>query len=128
MAFQRQIQTRLWGMDIDPTTHIDPTALIDRTYPKGIHIGPGCHIAAHAVVLTHDFTRGIYLTTTIGAGCYLGPRSMIMPGLTIGANCHVAPGALVTKDMPANTIAIGNPAVVKPREEAASHTAARSSS
>jgi acetyltransferase-like isoleucine patch superfamily enzyme len=116
MALQRQIHTKLWGMDVDPTAHIEPTALIDRTYPKGIHIGPNCHIGDQAVVLSHDFSRGLYLHTTIGAGSYLGPRSIVMPGLTIGRDCHVAPGALVTKDMPDNTTAVGNPATITQRE------------
>ena len=40
-----------------------------------------------------------------------------MPGVTIGENCIVGAGTIVTKDIPANSIAIGNPAkVIKSRE------------
>ena len=112
---QRLIQTRIWGMDIHPSARIATTALIDRTWPKGIHIGADVYVGDQAVILTHDFTRGVYLSTTIGARCILGPRSIILPGLNIGEDCVIAPGALVTKDMPNNSSAIGNPAVVSDR-------------
>ena len=102
-------------MDIHPSAQISTTALIDRTWPRGVHIGAECRICDQAVVLTHDFTRGLYLDTTIGARTYLGPRAIILPGLTIGEDCVVAPGALVNKDMPANTVASGNPATFAPR-------------
>ena|SRR5439155_11458456 len=111
---QRLVQTKFWGMEIHPSAHIAVTALIDRTWPRGIHIGPGCHIDEEAVVLTHDFTRGLYLDTTIGARCYIGVRAIVLPGLTIGDDCVVMPGALVVRDMPVRSVAIGNPATIRP--------------
>jgi acetyltransferase-like isoleucine patch superfamily enzyme len=111
----RLIQTKLWGMDIHPSVEISRSALIDRTWPRGIHIAAGCRIGDEAVVLTHDMTRGLYLDTRIGAGSVLGPRAIILPGITIGENCIVMPGALVTKDMPSYSVAVGNPATVSPR-------------
>ncbi len=112
---QRSLQTRLWGMDIHPTARIATTALIDRTWPRGIHVGADCVIADEAVVLTHDFTRALYLDTWIGARTRVGARSIILPGLTIGEDCLVMPGAVVTKDMPPNSVALGNPSVIQPR-------------
>jgi acetyltransferase-like isoleucine patch superfamily enzyme len=112
---QRAIQTRLWGMDIHPTARVANSALIDRTWPKGIHIGPDCSIGEEVVILTHDFTRGLYLDTRIGARTHVGPRAIILPGLVIGEDCTVMPGALVTRDMPDRSTAIGNPAVVSER-------------
>jgi acetyltransferase-like isoleucine patch superfamily enzyme len=108
------VQTRLWGMKIDPTARIHPSALIDRTWPRGIHIEAGSYIAEEAVVLTHDLTRGVYLDTRIGAGTYIGARAIVLPGLTIGRDCIVMPGALVTKDLPPRSTAIGNPAKIVP--------------
>ncbi len=102
-------------MDIHPSCVIEPTAYIDRTWPKGIHIGPGCYIGEHAVVLTHDMVRGLYLDTRIGARTTLGPRSIIMPGLQIGDDCEIAAGAVVIRDMPSECRAIGNPAEIQPR-------------
>ena len=112
---QRLVQVRWWRMDIHPTAWIAPTALIDRTWPKGVHIGAQCVIDEEAVILTHDLTRGVYLDTRIGDRSVLGPRSIVLPGLTIGEDCIVTAGALVTRDMPANSIAIGNPATVETR-------------
>ena len=106
------IRKHVWGMDIHPSTWIEPSAYIDRTWPKGIHIGPDCYIGLEAVILTHDFTRGVYLDTRIGARCHIGARAIILPGLTVADDCVVMPGALVTKDMAANSVAIGNPAEV----------------
>jgi acetyltransferase-like isoleucine patch superfamily enzyme len=113
--FQRLIQTRVWGMDIHPTARIATTALIDRTWPRGVHIAAGCVIAEEAVVLTHDFVRALYLDTWIGERTHLGARAIVLPGLRVGADCVVMPGALVTKDMPPNSLAIGNPADIRPR-------------
>lgn len=108
--WQRLIQTGFWKMDIQPTAWIASSALIDRTYPKGIHIGAGCYIDEHAVVLTHDLTRGLYLHTTVGDRTIVGARAIIMPGITVGQDCVVAPGSLVNRDIPDGTHVIGNPA------------------
>jgi len=107
---QRLVQTRLWGMDIHPTAWIATTALIDRTWPRGIHIGADCVIAEEAVVLTHDMTRGIYMDTCIGEGTTVGARAIIMPGITVGRNCTILPGTLVNRDLPDGATVVGNPA------------------
>ena len=117
-AVHRFVQVRLWGMDIHPSARIDPTALIDRTWPKGIHIEEGCVIEEEAVVLTHDMTRGIYLDTRVGARSVLGPRAIVMPGIAIAEDCVVAPGAVVTRNMPPGSYAIGNPAEIRDRNAA----------
>lgn len=115
-AFYHQIYTRLWGMDIHRASFIEPSARIDRTYPRGVHIAEGAYVGEAAVILTHDMTRGIYYDTFVGRNCYIGPRAIIMPGIRIGAGSIVMPGALVREDVPAHSIAIGNPARVAPRD------------
>ena len=100
----------LWGADIDPSALIDPSAYIDRTWPKGVHIGAGCRIGRDAIVLTHDMTRGLFLDTRIGENTVMGAKSIVMPGLTIGKGCVIKDGAVVTKDMPDRHVAEGNPA------------------
>jgi acetyltransferase-like isoleucine patch superfamily enzyme len=42
--------------------------------------------------------------------CFIGYQAIILPGVTIGANCIVAAGAVVTKDVPDNTMVAGVPA------------------
>lgn len=115
-AVIRLIQVKVWGMDIHPTARIAPTALIDRTWPRGVHIAEGCVIDEEAVVLTHDMTRGIYMDTRIGARCRLGARAIIMPGVTVGEDSIVEPGAVVIRDVPPRSIAIGNPASTREKD------------
>jgi len=111
---QALLHRRLWRLDIGPGCRIHPDALIDRTWPRGIHIGEECLIDAWAVVLTHDFTRGLLVDTWIGDRCRIGARAIIMPGVKIGAGSIVHPGAVVTRDMPDGTQALGNPAAITP--------------
>lgn len=112
---QRLVRRHFWGMDIHPTARIEPTALIDRTWPNGIHIGADTYVAEEAVVLAHDFTRDLHLHTRIGERCYLGPRSIVLPGVTIGDDCLIEPGSLVNRDVPANSVAMGNPIQITAR-------------
>ena len=53
---------------------------------------------------------------TIGNDVWLGRRVIIMPGVTIGDGCVIGAGAVVTKDIPAYSVAVGVPArVIKSR-------------
>ncbi|WP_164155952.1 acyltransferase [Sandarakinorhabdus rubra] len=113
--WQRQVRRHVWAMDIHPSAWIAPTALIDRTWPKGIHIGAGCVLGEEAVVLTHDLTRGLYLDTRIGEGTLVGARAIILPGISVGRDCVIQPGALVNRDVPDFHVASGNPASISPR-------------
>lgn len=107
-----RIYNKLWKMNIDPSSRFSLTAKLDKTYPKGIHIGPQSYVAFGASILTHDMTRGLYLDTRIGRRCFIGAHSIILPGVTIGDESIVAAGSVVTKDVPPNTIVAGNPARV----------------
>lgn len=98
------------GMDIDTSAELSLRARPDRTFPQGVHIGARTYVAFDACILTHDRTRGLYLHTRIGENCFLGARSMILPGVTIGANAIVAAGAVVTRDVAPFSIVAGNPA------------------
>ncbi|MCB8977304.1 MAG: acyltransferase [Ardenticatenaceae bacterium] len=50
---------------------------------------------------------------TVENGCWLGSRSLILPGVTIGAGAVVAAGSVVIKDVPSNTLVAGTPATIK---------------
>ncbi|AKQ41310.2 hexapeptide repeat-containing transferase [Aurantiacibacter atlanticus] len=97
-------------MDIHPSAWIADDALIDRTHPAGIHIGANCVIDHHAVVLTHDMSRGLYCDTRICDGAHVGARAIVFPGVTLGADCRVDPGAVVTRDVEPGQRVAGNPA------------------
>jgi len=45
----------------------------------------------------------------IGRNCWIGAGALIMPGVTIGDNVVVGAGSVVTRDLPDNVIAVGNP-------------------
>lgn len=45
----------------------------------------------------------------IGKNCWLGAGVIVMPGVTIGDNSVIGAGSIVTKDIPANVVAVGNP-------------------
>ncbi len=48
----------------------------------------------------------------IGRNCWIGAGAIIVPGVTIGDNVVVGAGSVVTKDLPSNVIAVGNPCKV----------------
>jgi maltose O-acetyltransferase len=49
---------------------------------------------------------------TIGDNVWLGSGAIVLAGVTIGQNTVVGAGAVVTRDLPANVVAVGNPARV----------------
>lgn len=52
------------------------------------------------------------IPVTIGKNCWLGAGVIVMPGVTIGDNTVIGAGSIVTKDIPANVVAVGNPCCV----------------
>lgn len=48
----------------------------------------------------------------IGKNCWLGAGVIVLPGITIGDNSVIGAGSVVTKDIPANVVAVGNPCKV----------------
>lgn len=110
VALKRATYRRVWGMDIDPSAQFSLSAKFDRTFPIGVHVGPHSYVAFDARILTHDRTRGLYLHTRIGANCFIGGCSLILPGVEIGDNCVVGAGSVVTRSVPPRSIVAGNPA------------------
>lgn len=78
--------------------------------------GPGVYVTASNYGLEPGVPPMLQDTVEqdvrIGEGCWLGTRVVVLPGVTIGDGCVVAAGAVVTKDLPPNTIAAGVPATV----------------
>lgn len=112
LLLRRTWLTKVWKMDIHPFTLVSLKATLDRTYPQGVHIGEGSAVNFGAVILTHDMAASKRLHTRIGKYSGIGARSIILPGVTVGDHAIVAAGAVVTKDVPSNTIVAGNPAKV----------------
>lgn len=55
------------------------------------------------------FCRTYALPIKIGNGCWLGGGVIVLPGVTIGDGSAIGAGSVVTKDIPANSLATGNP-------------------
>ncbi|WP_036725796.1 acyltransferase [Patulibacter minatonensis] len=104
--------TRIFGIDLHPTCQFSLSAYFDRTFPKGVHVGKESYVAVQSMILTHDRVRGLYVHTRVGKRCFIGARSILMPGVQIGDGCVVAAGAVVTRDVPPGCIVAGNPAKV----------------
>ncbi len=45
----------------------------------------------------------------IGRNCWIGAGAIILPGITVGDNVVIGAGSVVTKDLPSNVVAVGNP-------------------
>lgn len=91
--------------------------------PYLITIGDHARIADGVKFCTHDGGMGVlrvckddmknadkFGRICIGNNVHLGWNTIVMPGVTIGDNCVIGCGSIVTKDIPANTVACGVPA------------------
>jgi acetyltransferase-like isoleucine patch superfamily enzyme len=61
-----------------------------------------------------EFARPV----TIGDDCWIGGHVVILPGVTIGEGCTIGAGAVVSKDIPAWSVALGQPARVVKKVQA----------
>jgi acetyltransferase-like isoleucine patch superfamily enzyme len=82
---------------------------------KAITIGNDVAIANEAYLMDTD-SHGVEgrpvkeAPIVIGDGTWIGARAIILPGVTIGRRCLVAAGAVVSRDVPDDTLVAGNPA------------------
>ena len=104
---------RVYKMDLGQGVRIAHKAHLDKSInPKGIHIGDRTWVLNGAFVMAHDHCRALKTDTFIGHDCVIGVNAIIMPGVRIGDEVVIGSGAIVTKDIPSNCIAVGNPAKV----------------
>ena len=74
------------------------------------HIYTSCHsLDSNERLLDVEFGKPV----TIGKNVWIGGNCTILPGVTIGDNAVIGAGSVVTKDIPNDSIAIGNPARIK---------------
>lgn len=98
------------------------------TEPWAIKLGSHVHITDGVRFVNHDggtlvfrhLVPDLEITKKISVGdyVYIGIQSIIMPGVHIGNNCIIGAGAVVTRDIPDNSVAVGVPArVIKTADE-----------
>lgn len=113
------------GCKIGKDVFIGTEVWVDSGHADLITIGDRSHVDARCVLLCHkrnlsdycvgdDYHKLRYKVApiNIGTGCSIGTASILMPGVSIGEGAIVGAGSLVTKDIPAWTIATGRPAKV----------------
>jgi acetyltransferase-like isoleucine patch superfamily enzyme len=105
--------------------YIDRNASLD-CFGKGkIYIGSGSVITANSLILTHDYSIDcglvsisendnnyesiFYKDVVVGDNCFIGQRAIILPGVVIGNNCIIGSGCVVSKNIPDDSIVVGNP-------------------
>lgn len=77
-----------------------------------VMIGPNVTIATAGHPIDPDLRRDVAqfnIPVHIGNNVWIGANSVVLPGVTIGANSVIGAGSVVTKDIPANVVAVGNP-------------------
>ncbi len=90
-------------------TMVDDTHIYVGDYTM---IGPNVVIATAGHPILPELRRKGYqynMSVRIGENCWIGAGAVILPGVTIGNNVVVGAGSIVTKDLPDNVVAAGNP-------------------
>lgn len=101
------------GVEIGQNTEIYNTS-IDSLRPFLVTIGDNVLITGSRI-LTHDASTKKFLgytklgSVTIGNNVFIGFGCIILPGVTIGNNVIVGAGTVVSKDIPDNSVVVGNP-------------------
>ncbi len=110
LMIRRQYFIRVWHMDIGEGTTVSLSAKLDKTNPRGLHIGKYTTVTFGAAILTHDYVNNRDADVRIGDNCFIGAHSIILPGVTIGDQCIVGAASVVARDLPAGSLVSGNPA------------------
>ncbi|MCA0936535.1 sugar O-acetyltransferase [Vibrio alginolyticus] len=90
-------------------TLVDDTHIYIGDY---VMIGPNVTIATAGHPIDPCLRKKVAqfnIPVTIGNNVWVGANSVILPGITVGENSVIGAGSVVTKDIPANVVAVGNP-------------------
>lgn len=107
---------------IGTDTWISPRGIFYSNPVAPIVIGARCDIGPEVSFVTGSHFQGLTsrragkgsaAPITVGDGCWIGARCMILSGVTIGSGTIVAAGAVIIGDLPDNVLAAGVPARVK---------------
>ncbi len=107
-------QLRKKGLTIGKNTDIF-TSMIDYEHGYLISIGDNVTLASDVRLLTHDASTKKILgyskigRISIGNDVFIGSQTIVLPNIKIGNRVVIGAGSVVTKDIPDNSVAVGNP-------------------
>lgn len=91
---------------------LDPAKV---TFGDNVFIGPNCGFyTAHHPLDSETRNKGMEFAypITVGNNVWFGGNVVVLPGVKIGDNVVIGAGSVVTKDIPSNVLAVGNPCKV----------------
>ena len=113
---------RSLGMQIgeDTVIYSPKHCIIDETRPWMIEIGRNVSITEGVTILTHGYDWSVFKGlhgdvlgsaghVKIGDNVFIGMNSTILKGVTIGNNVVIGANSLINKDIPDNSVVVGNP-------------------
>ena len=100
----------LAGLNLGEKTDIGSFCYINAS--QGVEIEEGVQLGSHCSVYSVSTIDGKKGKVRLKKNCSIGSHTTVMPGVTIGENAIVGAGAVVTKDVPPNTVVAGVPAKV----------------
>jgi maltose O-acetyltransferase len=106
------------GLHIGNGTEILDPCFLDPDHCFLISIGEDCTLAPNVRLIAHDASTKFHLgftrigKITISDRCFIGDSVIVLPGVTIGPDSIIGAGAVVSRDIPGNSVAVGNPARV----------------
>lgn len=122
---KRQKYWKKCGVKANGNFHVGADVYFDAHFAHYLTIDDDVWISARSIILLHKRDISNYcvgdiyteqpsrpMPVHIGRGVAIGMGAIIMPGVTIGEGAVIGTGSLVTKDIPAWTVAVGRPAKV----------------
>lgn len=106
------------GLKVGKNLHRMGGVIIDPSHCYHITIGDNVTLAPRVHILAHDSSTTMFLgktraaNVTIGNNVFVGAGSIILPGVHVGNRVIIGAGSIVSKDIPDNSVAVGNPAKV----------------
>lgn len=114
------LMCRKYGIEVKTPTQIGPGFVMG--HPYNITISPYARLGKNVNIMK-GATIGIAAgkrkgTPVIGNNVYIGINSTVVGGITIGNDVMIAPNSFVNVDVPSHSVVIGNPCIIKHKDNA----------
>jgi acetyltransferase-like isoleucine patch superfamily enzyme len=99
---------RMRGVKMGKNVWISKLVYIDENHPEAIEIGDNCTIGFRTTIFSHFYfgprRKVISERVVIGNNVFIGPHCLILPNVTIGDNAVIMGGAVISRNVPPNTM------------------------